>query len=291
MEAISNIRSSALRAAEKKEESDTSSTAWSQVTVKQDGTRAFGNANDSLPLQHQHMESTAHKRDQHATDGSLSDEPLLQRHEQASLIYTDYSTSVVRSGKDGPPNLSSILTVRPSPNLANQPKPAEETKPGGHNEQEQELMGQPSIATLTTDSRLSTNSFHTAHTPSVMFDLDTVSIAGATEGGSTVRSEIIGGLHRFTLIKPGNISNKLSKGSTQSPTASTSWSPFQFFFSSFVSSKGSSGNASKVSSGGIAGKGSTAAAKCDLCHKRLGWKPVLECDDCGLRSASFFTTN
>ena len=23
--------------------------------------------------------------------------------------------------------------------------------------------------------------------------------------------------------------------------------------------------------------------KCDLCGKRLGWKPVLECDDCGLR--------
>jgi len=24
--------------------------------------------------------------------------------------------------------------------------------------------------------------------------------------------------------------------------------------------------------------------KCDLCNKRLGWKPVLECDDCGLRT-------
>lgn len=37
------------------------------------------------------------------------------------------------------------------------------------------------------------------------------------------------------------------------------WTPFGFFFSSAL------------------------AAKCDLCTKRLGWKPVLECDDCGLR--------
>ena len=52
-----------------------------------------------------------------------------------------------------------------------------------------------------------------------------------------------------------------------SPTAANSganggsegWSPFEFFFSS-----------------GLVGK-------CDVCTKRLGWKPVLECDDCGLR--------
>ena len=37
------------------------------------------------------------------------------------------------------------------------------------------------------------------------------------------------------------------------------WSPFGFFFSNALS------------------------AKCDLCGKRLGRKPVLECDDCGLR--------
>jgi hypothetical protein len=73
-------------------------------------------------------------------------------------------------------------------------------------------------------------------------------------------------LHRFTLIKPGASGKKLPTGVSQGITSSAShgpseagWSPFDFFFSSGL------------------------VAKCDLCHKRLGWKPVLECDDCGLR--------
>lgn len=50
-------------------------------------------------------------------------------------------------------------------------------------------------------------------------------------------------IHRFTLMKSG------------------AWSPFDLLFGSAL------------------GTGS----KCDLCNKRLGWKPCLECDDCGLR--------
>lgn len=50
-------------------------------------------------------------------------------------------------------------------------------------------------------------------------------------------------IHRFSLMKSG------------------AWSPFDLLFGSAL------------------GTGS----KCDLCNKRLGWKPCLECDDCGLR--------
>ena len=73
-------------------------------------------------------------------------------------------------------------------------------------------------------------------------------------------------LYRFTLIKPGASGKRFPMGVSQGITSSASrgpstagWSPFDFFFPSGL------------------------VAKCDLCRKRLGWKPVLECDDCGLR--------
>lgn len=167
-----------------------------------------------------------------------------------------------------------------------------------------------------TDSILSIESFHTA--TGSMF-----SFADATEGGSTVRglvdtgigeralrTEVEGGvcavadaqiqsspppplLHRFTLIKPGAKRPGVGPGnggpfppgpsasSTGSPVQGSPagpattvpnfngvttaipaplWNPFDFFFSSGL-----------------------LVSRCDLCSKRLGWKPVLECDDCGLR--------
>lgn len=83
-------------------------------------------------------------------------------------------------------------------------------------------------------------------------------------------------IHRFTLIKPGAKRISGNNGSSGSPSkavrpsspgrsgssssSDVGWSPFDFFFSSGL-----------------------LVAKCDLCNKRLGWKPVLECDDCGLR--------
>ena len=115
-----------------------------------------------------------------------------------------------------------------------------------------------------TESMLSIDSFHTARSSSI---LGAPSIAAATEGGSTigpVEASVM--LHRFTLIKPGASGKKPSINISQGVTSNAShgpseagWSPFDFFFSSGL------------------------VAKCDLCHKRLGWKPVLECDDCGLR--------
>jgi LIM domain kinase 1 len=43
-------------------------------------------------------------------------------------------------------------------------------------------------------------------------------------------------------------------------TVEAGWNPLDLFFSSGL-----------------------LMAKCDICVKRIGWKPVLECDDCGLR--------
>ena len=172
-------------------------------------------------------------------------EPLLGRGESGStLTYSDYSTSVVKAASQAPPSLSSIMTIRP-------------TKPDSEEEQ-------IAIPSGPTDSMFSIESFHTARSSSI---LGAPSIAAATEGGSTIGPEAASVmLHRFTLIKPGAAGKKPPTGISQGLASSAShgpseagWSPFDFFFSSGL------------------------VAKCDLCHKRLGWKPVLECDDCGLR--------
>jgi len=103
-------------------------------------------------------------------------------------------------------------------------------------------------------SAFSVETFQTAHS--------SVSTTAATEGGSTIRS-ISSALrvHRFTLLKPGA---KRSSGSVspprRPPPGEVGWNPFELIFTSGL-----------------------LTAKCDVCTKRIGWKPVLECDDCGLR--------
>jgi LIM domain kinase 1 len=80
-------------------------------------------------------------------------------------------------------------------------------------------------------------------------------------------------VHRFTLLKPGAKQKRNSSGSA-SPNnhgngsesaggAGVGWNPLEILFSSGI-----------------------LVGKCDLCNKRIGWKPVLECDDCGLRFIS-----
>jgi LIM domain kinase 1 len=172
-----------------------------------------------------------------ASEGSNA--PLL---DNTSSSYSDYSTTVIRgqqTSSNVPPALSSILTVRPSPspNLADAAPPPEEPP--------------------TTSSIMTIQSYQTA--PSAI-----LSIAAATEGGSTIRMSPSTLVHRFTLIKPGG---KRPGGPSSPPSKAkdgsdreVGWSPFDFFFSSGL-----------------------LAAKCDLCTKRIGWKPCLECDDCGLR--------
>ncbi|EEB99058.1 hypothetical protein MPER_01325, partial [Moniliophthora perniciosa FA553] len=180
-----------------------------------------------------------------------------------------------------PPPLSSILTIRPSPdpNGSAQPiLPGEDHSPAGstttgksistimaqHPEGGEDLLGTSSILSID-----SLDSYHTAAGRSSI-----ISSALATEGGSTIKS-LHGNyasplVHRFTLIKPGAKPNKKPSGSgTVSPPrpepvaapVAAGWNPFDLFFSSGL-----------------------LVQKCDICWKRLGWKPVLECDDCGLMS-------
>lgn len=103
-------------------------------------------------------------------------------------------------------------------------------------------------------SAFSVATFQTAHS--------SISTTAATEGGSTVRSVPSMLVHRFTLLKPGA---KRSSGNIspprRSPPGEVGWNPFERIFTSGL-----------------------LTAKCDICTKRIGWKPVLECDDCGLRA-------
>jgi LIM domain kinase 1 len=178
----------------------------------------------------------------HSTD---SGQPLI---DSPPSIYSDYSTTVIRqhsprSNTPPLPSLSSILTIRASPNLSEtqgpNPLPADDRN--------------------TETSTFSIESYHTAHSSMAL------SMAAATEGGSTIRGMPSTLVHRFTLLKPGA---KRASGSATPPqrpsSADVPWNPFDLIFSSGL-----------------------LTAKCDICHKRLGWKPVLECDDCGLRYSSF----
>jgi len=102
-------------------------------------------------------------------------------------------------------------------------------------------------------SAFSVETFQTAHS--------SISTTAATEGGSTIRSLPSTLVHRFTLLKPGA---KRSSDSVSPPQRSQpgegGWNPFERIFTSGL-----------------------LTVKCDICTKRIGWKPVLECDDCGLR--------
>ncbi|OBZ74830.1 putative serine/threonine-protein kinase kinX [Grifola frondosa] len=183
-----------------------------------------------------------------ATNGHDSAQPLI---DSTSSTYSQYSTTVVRahspqSTDTVPPSLSSILTIRASPTA------------NGSDDLTHHPLATGAHGPTPTDSLLSIESYHTASSTMGL------SIAAATEGGSTIRGSVLPLVHRFTLIKPGT---KRSSGGNVSRSASptrggeATWNPLDFFFSSTLLS-----------------------AKCDICAKRLGWKPVLECDDCGLRT-------
>jgi len=207
----------------------------------------------------------------------------------ASSIYSDYSTTVIRSNPKQPtstlaPSLSSILTVRPSPDLTEDAVSTLPTNPTPPSASPLEpittttMTTPPASAALPFDDPLgsssilsiaSLDSYHTAASVS------SISSARATEGGSTVRSlhgygyyGAISLMHRFTLLKPG-IKQKRASGSFSAPNGTrdrddnpAGWSlnPLDLFFSSGL-----------------------LINKCDVCNKRFRWKPVLECDDCGLR--------
>ncbi|KAF5314336.1 hypothetical protein D9619_011909 [Psilocybe cf. subviscida] len=232
---------------------------------------------------------------------SMSREPLLIRpHPDDTPTTSEYSTTVIKSHGAAPPSLSSILTVRPTPDPNSSATPifpashtlstwssvAPHTRTG---DLEDDPLGRESsilsIATM--------DSYHTAvpvpgASLSAISGVSTtygstsssLSSAYATEGGSTIRSlhgnYVAPLVHRFTLLKPGARQHKRVSGSASPNGMSNSVSTPEM---AAQSSGGGGWNPLEIlfSSGLLVGK-------CDLCAKRIGWKPVLECDDCGLRT-------
>lgn len=227
---------------------------------------------------------------------TTSDTPLLNPLEltknDGSAGSQRYSTTVVRSHiNNTPSSLSSVLTIKPTPDPNATPvpvlPPTDTPSPVDSSHLGMNDASTFSIATL--------DSYHTAAG-------STVSSAFATEGGSTIRTigsngSVVGatsvssrgggGMHRFTSIKPGTKPRKISAtagtaqsgfqvpgtgakaqgehGVATSASASTigvfAWNPLDLFFSSGL-----------------------LMAKCDVCFKRLGWRPVMACDDCGMKA-------
>jgi LIM domain kinase 1 len=181
---------------------------------------------------------------------------------------------------------SSVLTVRVSPtnNASQLPDHPLSSGPSDMSIEDSAQASKIMQIDPTRGSRMSVDSYHTASSaimsPREAPDTDSAflgSIAAATEGSTTTMRMALDGppsfIHRFTLIKPGSVrkgSVSVSPGSNgrgtspPPPENAPGWSPFDFFF------------------------GSGYGAKCDLCMKRLGWgwRPVLECDDCGMRSVA-----
>ncbi|EAU87632.1 TKL/LISK/LISK-DD1 protein kinase [Coprinopsis cinerea okayama7 len=208
---------------------------------------------------------------------SSSVQPLLDN--QHTPNGSTYSTSVIRqaahSNTPSAPALSSILTIRPSPDPNRVPEhvlPATTSDISHASTASVDPLESPSIVSIAT-----LDSYRTANTGESV-----ISSTYATEGGSTIRSlhapghAVLPTVHRFTLLKPGTKPKKVSLGGgpggiggaggtagvvTQSSVETSVWNPLEIFFSSGL-----------------------LISKCDLCAKRIGWKPFLECDDCGLRT-------
>lgn len=181
-----------------------------------------------------------------------------------------------------PAQESSVLTVRASPviDAPGLPTPISPTKDSAMSIDEEARASKMLQVDTNQASRMSVDTFHTASSrigrPGETPVTDSVvmgSIAGATEGSTMTNTAPIDTspsyIHRFTLIKPGSgrkasisVSPSGRGASPPPPEQAPGWSPFEFFFSSGM------------------------GAKCDLCTKRLGWgwKPALECDDCGMRT-------
>ncbi|KAI6142941.1 kinase-like domain-containing protein [Pisolithus tinctorius] len=186
----------------------------------------------------------------HRAEESTSEEEAIKAIQNApisvELSYTDLPEG------DGTnlvhtiiPSLSSVLTIKPMQDPNATPDPL---PPDITSSSPSDSSAIPPEPTHSTHSVQTNYTYRTAHT-------STPSIAVATRGHSSIQA--IHTLHRFTLIKPGA---KRAPNATSSPGGG-GWNPLEILF----------GN-------GLLGY------KCDICMKRIGWKPILECDDCGLRA-------
>ncbi|KAJ6476194.1 kinase-like domain-containing protein [Mycena sanguinolenta] len=206
------------------------------------------------------------------SDGTNGRQPLLDGGVTSST-FSDYSTTVIRAhpnqgSSTHAPSLSSILTVRGAATTTETPGSKDKEAPTAEVPPTASTLSESDPLNGSVFSIASIDTYHTAHSVSA------ISTTYATEGGSTIRS-LHGNytaplVHRFSLLKPGAKPRKPGSNGTVSPTGSggngevvsaSGWNPLDLFFSSGL-----------------------LVAKCDICAKRLGWKPVLECDDCGLRA-------
>ncbi|CCM02112.1 uncharacterized protein FIBRA_04189 [Fibroporia radiculosa] len=181
----------------------------------------------------------------HLFDSGQTGDSAQPLLDSTSSAHSEYSTTVVRS--------HALSSEYSAPSLSSiltvRPSPTADPPPTG------------AQGPTPTESLLSIESYYTASNSSIA-----ASIAAATEGGSTIRNSSLPLVHRFSLLKPGAKRTTAAESRSRSaspPAMDAIWNrnPLEFIFSSTL-----------------------LAAKCDVCGKRLGWKPVLECDDCGLRA-------
>lgn len=120
------------------------------------------------------------------------------------------------------------------------------------------------------------DSYHTAA------GMDSViSSAAATVGEEDESAFVQPRVHRFTLLKPGAKPKRLSTSASGNGDGA------------FAGSVGL-GQSGAVNGGGGSGIGmwnpleiffssGLLVSRCEMCAKRIGWRPFLECDDCGVR--------
>jgi LIM domain kinase 1 len=192
-------------------------------------------------------------------------EPLINRDDDSTSSMYSTTSHGLSHGVVPPLSLSSVLTIKAplnvnhstlsAPPASGLPSPSSSAIFPVQNDQADSFTN-----TLMTFKSL--DSYHTAVSSPI------ISSTYATEGAiRSLRGNYVAPLvHRFTLLKPGK---QRRDGGSVSPTGpgspelvSAGWNPLEMFFSNGL-----------------------LIGKCDLCNKRLGWKPVLECDDCGLRYA------
>ncbi|KAI6042340.1 kinase-like domain-containing protein [Pisolithus marmoratus] len=183
-------------------------------------------------------------------DSENSVQPLLNTSSSCTDLPQTDGTHLIHTPM---PTLSSVLTIKPmqDPNATPDPIPpgtAPSTPPDS---------SVPPEPTHSTHSVQTNYTYRTAHT-------STPSSAAATRGHSSIQA--IHTLHRFTLIKSGakrapNNVIPSTGGRHHGEGGGGGWNPLEILFVN-----------------GLLGY------KCDICMKRIGWKPILECDDCGLRA-------
>ncbi|KIJ61262.1 hypothetical protein HYDPIDRAFT_97020 [Hydnomerulius pinastri MD-312] len=179
-----------------------------------------------------------------ATNGH-SDNSMSPLLNTTSSTYSDYSTTVVRGHAS---NATDTVPPSLSSILTIRPSLDPNATPDPITPGAASSNDDSSTPT-SSDSILSVQTYHTAQS-------SVPSTTAATKGHSSIRSVPM--LHRFTLIRPGA---KRSGSTSPARHLDGGWNPLELFFSSGL-----------------------LVQKCDICVKRIGWKPVLECDDCGLRA-------